>query len=437
MELATIKKYFNACNPYQTASFGSSEIVDVDHFEIEGRVVDVRGGSCIGSIFKQIRFSDTPLMFYFSGYPGSGKTTELAKLQHDLSEEWLCVNVDAIEYFDLNSSINEIDIYAAIIHKATLAVGKYTHLTEDQMFDAEGYFGRLWRWLDETNLNLKQAELGADGAKLVFEMKNVPKFRQQIKEHLETHFTKFKNDTMAELERLDAVVKSFVHEGKRRNGLVIVVDSLEQNHGIGSHIDDVAQSIERVFANRANMELPTHVIYTIPPYLSARGSLGRIEFLPVIKIITPTDEPYADGIAVMEAFAYARIDPSDMKAILGDEYDVRLKKLIAFSGGYPRDFLALLQQVILIDTYPVDTKNFDRIFSKMENQYQEFLPMEYKNELLEIYAQKSIASIVSSEKHKMAYDLFRNHVILRYQNDHLWFSLHPASLKLLGLHEPR
>jgi hypothetical protein len=433
MELAKIKKYFNACNPYQTASFGSAEIIDVDHFEIEGRVVDVRGGSCIKSISKQIRFSDTPLMFYFSGYPGSGKTTELAKLQNDLSEEWLCVNIDAVEYFDLNSSINEIDIYASIIHKATLAVGNYTHLTEDQMFDPEGYFGRLWRWLDETSLTLKQAELGGDGAKLVFEMKNVPKFRQQIKEHLETHFTKFKQDTMAELKRLDAVVKSFVYESKRRNGLVIVLDSLEQNHGVGSHVDDVAQSIERVFANRANMELPTHVIYTIPPYLAARGNFGRIEFLPVIKIITSQNEPYPDGVAVMRAIAYARIDPDDMKAILGEEYEARLTKLIAFSGGYPRDFLSLLQQVVLIDKYPVDTKNFDRIFSKMENQYQELLPMEYKNELLEIYAHKSIASIVSSEKHKMAYYLFLNHVILRYQNDHLWYSLHPASLKILGL----
>jgi hypothetical protein len=196
----------------------------------------------------------------------------------------------------------------------------------------------LWRWLDETNLTLKQAELGADGAKLVFEMKNVPKFRQQIKEHLETHFTKFKQDTMAELKRLDAVVKSFFHEGKRRNGLVIVLDSLEKNHGIGSHVDDVAQSIERVFANRANMELPTHVIYTIPPYLAARGSLGRIEFLPVIKIITPQDEPYPDGVAVMHAIASARIDPDDMEAILGEEHEVRLKKLIAFSGGVSQRF---------------------------------------------------------------------------------------------------
>jgi hypothetical protein len=437
MEFAKIKKYFNACNPYETASFGSTEIIDIDQFEIDGRKVDVRGGSCIGTIAKQIRLSDNPLMFYFSGYPGSGKTTELAKLQNTLSDEWLCVNVDALEYFDLNSSINEIDIYAAIIHKASLAVGAYTQLTEDQIFNQDGYFGRLWRWLDETNVNLKQAELGTDGAKLVFEMKNVPKFREQVKGHLETHFTKFKNDTMAELERLNNVVKSFVHGGMQKNGLVIIVDSLERNQGVGSKIDEVAQSIERVFTNRSNVELPTHVIYTIPPYLSARGSLGRIEFLPVIKIITPMNEPYADGIEVMKAFAYARIDSEDLQEMLGEAYEERLKQLIAFSGGYPRDFLELLQHVVLVDNYPVDDKSFERIFSKIENQYQEFLPMEYKDELLEIYRTKRIDVVVSSDKHTIAYDLFRNHVILRYQNNELWFSLHPATMKNLGLNESR
>lgn len=437
MDLAKIKKYFNTCNPYQTASFGSTEIIDIDEFKIGDRIVDVRGGSCIGNIAKQIRLSDDPLMFYFSGYPGSGKTTELAKLQNTLSDEWLCVNVDAIEYFDLNSSINEIDIYAAIIHKAILAVGAYTQLSEDQIFNQDGYFGRLWRWLDETNVNLKQAELGTDGAKLVFEMKNVPKFREQVKGHLENHFTKFKRDTMDELERLDSVVKSFEYGGKQKNGLVIIVDSLEKNQGVGSKIDEVAQSIERVFANRSNVELPTHVIYTIPPYLSARGSLGRIEFLPVIKIITPINEPYNDGIEVMKALAYARIDPEDLQEMLGQSHEERLKKLIMFSGGYPRDFLLLLQQVVLVDNHPVDEKNFERIFSKMENQYQEFLPMEYKDELVEIYTSKRIDVVVSSDKHKIAYDLFRNHVILRYQNNELWFSLHPASLRILGLNEPR
>ena len=431
MEDFKITRYFNTCSPYKTSSLDSKEYVDIDNFMIDDRKVDVRGGGCIDTIAKIINRSEEASISYFTGYPGSGKTTELEKLQRKLETDWLCVKIDTMDYLDLNATISTIDIYTTIIYSLANAVGRYTNLSEDQIFKSSGYLDRLVTWLKDTHVELKSGELGIDGGKLIIEMKNIPAFREQVRAHLESHFTKFRDDTMREIEQLNKTVQSFERDGRRKKGLVVIVDSLEKNHGIGDTIDPVAKAIEGIFVNRERMRLPIHVVYTISPYLSARGNLGKIEFLPVVKVIDKNDIPYRDGIEVMRMIAHRRIDENDLQIMLGDTHKDRLKQLILLSGGFPRDFLILLQQVVLVEDYPLSENAFIKIFSNIKNQYQEFLPIEYKETLQQIQIDKSINSIQSDDKHRIAYDLFRNHVILRYQNNDIWFSVHPAALSFL------
>lgn len=434
MDLKKRKKYFNRCDPYETPSLESGEVLDIDNYEIEGRAVKVRGKHWAKDIAKKISWSDAPQVIYFTGYPGSGKTTELKRVERILSAKddanLLSVYINALDFLPINDAINEIDIFSTIIYKTIVEVAKYQGKSEDKAFEKGDYFDRLWNWLSTTDVTLKSAEIGVDSSKIVLEMKNNENLRHKIKMNINDHPTKFKRDVDEELYRLNKLVQNYEISGQKKNGILIIFDSLEHNRGVGSQIDLVADNIEKVFANRDNLALPIDVIYTIPPYLSTR-QIKDIDFLPVVKIITKEDKSHQDGIEVMKSLVYERIPKEDLAIILGND-EFKLEEIIKFSGGYPRDLLKLLQKVIMIDDYPVNNEDIEVIFKDLENEYQENIPMEYKEMLLKIYETKEL-NLSEFDNRNIAHRLFGIHVILRYRNGDLWFSLNPPTKRVLGI----
>lgn len=68
-------------------------------------------------------------------------------------------------------------------------------------------------------------------------------------------------------------------------GLVVIVDSLEKLRGSATTWDRVLESAERIFAEGApHLQLPIHVLYTIPPALVSRKRFADVDFMPMIKL---------------------------------------------------------------------------------------------------------------------------------------------------------
>lgn len=426
MKLEKRKKYYNLCNPYSTLDTDSKEILDIDNIKINNKIVDVRGGDRTRDIIKKIVWNDNSSNVFFTGYAGSGKTTELRRVIKELSNDennYLSIYVDSSEYFDMHSDIDLSDVLTVIMHNVIVGVAKHQNINEEDAFK-DSIFTRTWKWLKDTNVTLDKFEVGIDASKLTFNMKETKSLRDRVKQSINDNLSKYKQDIKNELEKLNnKVIKS----GKK--GIVLVLDQLEKNIGIGHNVDSVKDSMLRLFSDKKNLELPINVIYTVPSFLSAKGQLSDLFFLPVIKVIQKDGQPYDEGISVVKELIYKRVPRNDIKEILGEDYESKLKKIIQFSGGYPRDLLVMMQKIIQNDTYPVSNDDINSIFQKKINDYQEFLTEEYENELKNIHISKQI-----SDKQDINYDLFNVRAIFRYNNEDLWFCIHPAIKKILNLY---
>lgn len=433
MDIKTRKKYYNNCNPYKIPSWDTTQIIDIDGYKIEGREVEVRGKKWAEHIAKKIMMSDYHEMVYFTGYPGSGKTTELQRVEQILGDEeyanLLPVYINALEFLPLHESLTQVDILSTIVYNVIEQVSQYQGKTS--VFSEDNYFERLWQWLTETNVNIKGGELGTDHSKLVFEMKENPSFRNKVKNAVEDNPSKFKQEIDRELDRLNQEVQTKKVDGKTKDGIVVIFDSLEHNRGVGSEAKIVASAIQQLFANREDLAVPLHVIYTIPPYLNAGGRVKDVEFLPVVRVINRDNSICQDGVEVMKNLVYERIPQEDLRQILGDDERV-LEEIIEYSGGYPRDLLRLLREAILVDDYPVSRKEIDSILQELENEYRDTISVEDRESLREIYESKDI-NFSKFDHIDVAERLFSMHVVLRYRNGEQWFTLNPPTKRVLGI----
>ena len=430
MDLKKRKRYYNRCNPYKIPSWESAEIIDIDGYQINGKEVRVRGKKWAEYISKKIMMSDSTETIYFSGYSGSGKTTELQRMEKILEDRdyanLLPVYIDAVKFLPIHESLDEIDIFSAIVYSVIEKVAHYQG--KGEVFGADNYFERLWKWLTETEVSFKKGELSGKYSKMIFEMKENPSFRTKIKMRIYDNFSRFKLDVQKELNSLNEIVKTQKVNGETRDGIVVIFDSLEHNRGIGVEAKSVADSIHKLFANRDSLSLPVHVIYTIPPYLNVK--INDIEFLPVVRVINRDNSICQDGIEVLKELVYKRIPKEDLMEILGLEKV--LEEIIEYSGGYPRDLLRLLREAILVDEYPLSRVEIEGIFQELENDYRDTISVEDKEKLKEIYKTKEI-NFSSFDHIDIAEKLFAIHVVLRYHNSRQWFTLNPPSKRVLGI----
>ena len=193
MDKATRKKYYNLCDPYKTRELDSGDVFDIDNFKIENKLMNVRGLNWAEEISEKISWSDRPQVIYFTGYQGSGKTTELQRVQkileHPETGNLLPVYINALDYLPILESLDEIDIFSVIIYNVIQGVSEYQD--GGNAFEDGNYFDRFWTWINETEITLKNLEVGADSSKIVLEMKENPSFRNRIKGFIKDNPTRF------------------------------------------------------------------------------------------------------------------------------------------------------------------------------------------------------------------------------------------------------
>ena len=155
--------------------------------------------------------------------------------------------------------------------------------------------------------------------------------------------------------RLDARAKK-----AGRKGLVVLFDSLEKLRGITSNWVEVLQSAERLFAGPAPfVQLPVPVVYTIPPALILRQNV-RASFMPMIKLYDREGARYDAGFRAARALVEKRIPPGVLAELLGaTSLESRRERLLAWSGGYPREIVRLLQ--LLLRQRAVDERVFEHV----------------------------------------------------------------------------
>lgn len=432
MDLTTRRRLYALCRD-EPLEPDDRRNVDFDHLGRSGDLA-VRGVSWVERLAAPIELSDLPTRQLMTGLPGSGKSTELRRLGVYLSREragragYLVARVDAEDAFDLTQAIDLPDVIAVLVDGAERAV-LVAEGAPNRGESSSSFLVRTWHWLTETEIELKDIEIGGGPAKLALEMKTRPAFRQQVRASLTRHFTRFLQESRAELVALDARARSAGWQG-----LCLILDSLEKLRGLDSNWMDVLESAVRVFGSGAPyLKLPVHCLFTVPPALVNRLN-ADVEFMPMIKLRDRSGETFASGYEALRELVRRRIPDPELEQLLGPGFEDRLKVLIDRSGGYPRELVLALRWLLELPRLPAEPSDLERLNNESRERFRSLVTDEDLPWLARVAVEKTLP-VPTEEDRPMVDRAIQNNIVLRYLNNDTWFELHPAVLEIRGVQD--
>jgi hypothetical protein len=403
----------------------------------DSRYVNLYGGPTpllddpVEILSRAIELSPGESVQLLSGYRGTGKTTELKRL-----EAKLVVDGYQVVYVDMDRHLNmttEVDISDFLLVTAG-AFGEAMRAPEHLGKDAtqEGYWERFAALMTRTNVSLPEVALGAKvpgpaevAAGLKLNLKSDPTFRKRLQEQMKGHIGTLVSDVRGFYEDCMKALKA--RHGAETE-VVVLVDSVEKIRGTSLNAQAVQESVENLFAGHADkLKLPNlHLVYTVPPYLRVRfGQLGTLygtsalQTLPARKVRGRDGERHAPGIDDVRKLVERR---GDWRTLLRDQE--RMDRLIDVSGGNLRDLFQLLREIILRTTVtPASAEVVDEAINQMR---REFLPI--ANADARWLAQIARTHGAALDDMKGLPDLarfFDTHLVLCYRNGPEWYDVHP------------
>lgn len=428
MDRERVKALYRACDHLEALSVEDPRNVDLD--EIGGG--DPRGDHWVKKMAVDYELSATPVCKLLSGLPGSGKSTELRRLLHQLDTMgFVTVLIDAEKEIDLASPIDAPEIVAVVVQEVERAVLLAEGKDPDEAFKT-GYLRRLADYLNNTDIEFGTTTGGKGPLKLTAALKTNPTLREQFRKILAPRLTQFLEEARQYVEGLQKRAKQL-----DREGIVVALDSLEKLRGPADDWERVMDSAERVFGHGAeHVQLPLHTIYTVPTALLSRQL--DIEFMPAVKIRERDGGEYKPGVNALHELIRRRLNDEDREELFGDTraQTRMLNRIIGDSGGYLRSIVRALREVVAAESHPVTDEFIEKIFQRRVDEYKRLVTREDHDFLVDIAAEQELIPLDrSSKSRRLAEHLLTTSAVLRYQRTNEWFDLHPAVRHLPGLRE--
>jgi len=421
-----LRHLISACDPNRPLSAGDPLYVPFD----EGTPVrGTAGRSCIDLLQRLILLQDETCQL-FTGFPGTGKTTELGRLRQRLEASrdlpTHCVYVDFEQWLDRYTPVSITDVLRVVAHvldrEATTAEGK----DPDQ---ESGYVRRVWDLMAHTDVELQKIGFNAYGASLMLELKNNPSFHQKAEDALRVRFQQFASEARTAMQQ--AILRLRQAPATQAQRVVVLADGLEKFTPIREEDRGVMEaSVEGVFVQHSRwLHLPCHAVYTFPLWLRFRvaelGGLfdGSPAVLPMVKIAEQDGTPYPVGMDKLVDLVQRRV--RDLARVFGDDLDATLLPILQASGGYPRDLLRMVRQ-LLIDArgFPVKATDAQRVIDELSQQYA-FIVRGTNLPLLKQIATTHALPQEDAEQVAAFGRLLERWLVLAYRNGDEWYDLHP------------
>ncbi|MCP4659103.1 MAG: hypothetical protein GY856_27150 [bacterium] len=423
-----LRHYFNRCKPEVPIAAGAPEDWYVD-FDAQ----NLRGERCTAVLESVVRLTEGPTCQLFTGFPGSGKTSELLRLVGRLENRgYLVVYADALDTIDGHHPIESSDVL--------LTLG----LAVDQKLSQIERIGTSSRWLNRfaneikdlllSNVSLQKFALkmgsgGLAAGELALELKANPSFRRHLREAANQRRRQLLDQVQGYFTDVDAKARMSDYPG----GVVVILDNLEKL----SPDPDVRDSARSMFLHQVDaLRTPgIHLIYTIPPALvfSSSGSqLGRLydgepQVLPMVKVRDrPSEVVFREGHEALRELLARRLD---FEEVFGGRQDL-VDVLVTHCGGYARDLLRLTQYSLQIaGDLPLDAEHVTAACTKLRKSYERA----YSTADLPLlrYVGAHRPRKVPEEHQDRMEDVITGHFILIYGNDSEWYDLHPLVAQVL------
>ncbi len=370
----------------------------------------------------------------FSGFRGTGKSTELRRLKRGLEKGGcLVVLCDMKDYLNMTTAVDVSDFLLAAAGAFGEAMARDATPGGERVLH-EGYWTRSWAFLTRTRVDLSEVGLGVKGvgsgveagAQIKLNLKNDPTFRQVLQDRLKGHLGALVKDVHEFFgECIVALRRKHKNEELR---VVLLLDSVEQIRGTSINASEVAAALETLFEGHADkLRIPSlHVVYTVPPWLKIKapgvaGLYSNAQTIPCVKVRHQNGLQCNAGLKSLEQIVEKR---GDWKKLLGDQE--ALDKLLLASGGYLRDLFRLLQTVLRLsrhDGLPAQPRILDLALDEVRNSY---LPIANDDArwLQRIHTTKGAELDGQGRLHDLA-RFFDTHLVLTYRNGAEWVAVHP------------
>jgi nucleoside-triphosphatase THEP1 len=430
--LHELQEYIGRCDPESPINW-QTEAALYEPFDQGVRGSDTL--SCVDELARTImqREAKGQTCQLFTGFPGTGKTTELRRLRTLLEERkdvpTYVLYIDFEEFIDIYSPISITDILRVLAYSldraATIeAAIKAGNLDPDNV--KVKYLERLFDLVSGVDAEIKQIGFATYGMELMLEIKNNPNFRQRTNQALNLRFQVFAkeaHDMMRDaLRRLKAATTS--------QDVVIIADGLEKLTYLQDEDREKAEAAaEMTFATHAKlMRLPAPVIYTFPFWLRFRvpqlGALydGEPRVLPMVKINDRNGRPSVEGREKLIALVNRRMP---VERVFGSASAGTLIRIIEASGGFFKDLLRFIRDSLtLTSELPLTAEHCEYIIDRTRQAIGRAIWTPDAHILAEIARTKELPKGDGSKRATFS-RLFINHLVLTYLNGEEWYDVHP------------
>lgn len=374
----------------------------------------------------------------FSGFRGSGKTTELLRLKRRLEEQGVLVlYADALDYVNPSEAIDISDFLIVLGGAFNDALFQEEVFVNNPIELAQNdYWHRITNFLKNTNVDIQEGSLKTSvtgpisaGVDLKLELRTSPTFRQNVQKLLASRIGDLRNEAHRFFEDGVKQIREFFDEDKQ---VVFIFDSLEQLRGSLSNEKEVLQSVERLFANHLPMlKIPyVHTVYTVPPWFKfVKIGGGRINILPTIRQWDNDEHrsPCHQGCDTLSNFVKKRFGKG-YDEFFGPEPGATAKteKLTSVCGGHFRDLLRLLREAVLrADTWPVSDEVLEQAIVEVRG---DFLPIAIDDAIwlskIAHLRECALPTVEAADVNRLTRFL-DTHFVLYLKNGEEWYDIHP------------
>lgn len=427
--LEELRAWNKACDPHVPIGRSNPYFVDFNCFEYEQQTLSLRGATTetgLSTLVDAILMAEgSESCHLFSGFSGTGKSSELLGLEQELADQGYAVLIaDSLEYLNLRRPLE----IAELLVVTAAAFGDVAARIVGRGAAKPGYLARFVDFVkQDVDLENIAIPTGLDDLKVGINF-NQP-FWIQARDKLAASVGKLREHARAYVAEL---VEDIREHRERTEGVVFVLDSLEKVRGTQpEEFEDVLASVIEVFGNQAALlRFPLHMVYTIPPYvrqLEIGTAYDHVtEVLPVIRVHQRgSDDPYEPGVEALSEVVRRRIP---VARIFGED-EALLRRLVICSGGHVRLLLTLVRDTLLRakrSGLPVDAATIERVLQPHREVVERTLWRERLPILRDVLDHQELPGMSRTQLPLLA-ALLDDYTVLCYRNGDGWYDVHPLA----------
>jgi energy-coupling factor transporter ATP-binding protein EcfA2 len=353
-----------------------------------------------------------------TGHRGSGKTTELARLEKALQDSHTVVRFNVEGLLNLGD-VNYADLLVVLgLQVFQAARDSSVKLDEDRLRDL--LFWYTTRVFEQDEKRRIESEVGGEldavFARFSVKLTTDAPTRQRVRAEAQANLSDL-------LERLNHLLEDLQKKSGRRT--LVIVDGLDKMYDL--------DQVRDLFCQGANalLEPRCRAVYTVPLALyytehfqQVRMSFPRNFALPNIKTVERDGTPCPEGWKALQEVLNCRLMPGLLETEAADQ-------LASSCGGLLKELIALARDTVLRarrlrgERGPVQPDDVEYAARQVRNTYRGSLTQGQYEELWRLYQG---GRFVNSQ---VARDLLHNLSLLEYDGGDAWWAVHPIVWPLL------